>query len=816
MDKKIKIQAQVELDQAAFDKQIRDVQQKYNNLQKQNQGFARVGQTLGTQQGSPMSDYTKAFYGDFNRESINKLREAFNLNTQKLQSEHRDLLKKQQELKNLSKIESDLTKEQAGRVKLLQTEVGLIKERGRALLQQAATMKTTATGLGSDLTGFEGIGGSGTSNPQLSILQRMGGAGRNLLGKVGGVTGLLGTAGLLAQTGIDIGQHRITRDRGVLGGLGEQSGIASASLRYQLSGQGSRTLFEQGERRQALDMSLLEMSRQSTLDTIKPFSNVLRGAGIGAAGGSIVPGLGTAAGAAIGAGVGAYQTLSDPRMYNRLFDQTAYRTTLQTEALQHYDQNLNAQKAIDPTKFLSQEMWHQNWGRMQGMERTLGTGTSGLMDWYSRNQRSGIDGKARFSRERVEQAMGELIGAGASSEYVSGTGSQFVSQLQQTGILNAGSAVGRVAGIGGVNTNESIKKLLAEAMELGIDNSALTDVNKKFTADMRRLLDINVQLLKTTAGATGAVDQFQMGITGAGGVELEGALSAFNIRNKMAGQGTGYRGAMKWAYMSSGEGQEALGGLSVAEKSFISNANLSNLNPSDPRIKYMSDKLGITPDEMLDRIRTVQQQGMGFSPEIDQLRKGIGSEYESYRTSQGGISDTVSSRTAFAESKAGYSAIGKYLTAMGLQEGGEFANMNAQEALSFALGEAGMKKGEVGALSSTYSKLESGLAFPMQTPTDIQERSLANDELSNLKMLNDNMGKLVEASTANANASIEQINSMNQLRVSIDNLKNYLDKGGDITPEMSTFIEKLYEQAGVGEGSWVPSQPQGGNNNTGK
>jgi hypothetical protein len=866
-DKKIIIKAAI--DETEFDTSIKSITRKIQQMQQQ----MSTGQGIYDkyQPQTRLGALAKQAYGDIQGQTRRELYEMQRVSTQEAENTNKKLRAAEKLLKimaDIKSLSSGLNEDEKKLVDNTEKQTSALKKQLQEQINGIDIIKRKITEIEGPMT--RGKVPSFTSR----VMDVMGG----WKGVIGAAVPLMGQA---LSVGGDIYQHRAIRDRLFLSEQAEQQRVANMSLQNQLKGEGSRNILEAGERRQALAMAITERARQQEIDPMKALGRgVMSGFGMawkGAIGGAVMGGVpGAAVGAIGGFALGAGGELGSKRTFDMLFDRNAYRSTLNTEAIKNYEQNLASQRMLNPAKFIAQDLWLQNYQRYQQVERAVGTTTQNLFGgtirgygelaerperrmelragvrggrmtpteteedfqkrlkdwegktekqkaeideynrkttregWYRRNMT--VDGQARFSQERIEQAAGELLAAGRGSDFVKGEGAQRVAVMQQMGITNAGRLMGRAAGIGeGSKSEDTVKRLIADAMAMGIDSSALNDNTMKFSEDMRRLLEVTTTLYVQTGGAMGAVQEFEKGVIGPGAGQIQGAQTAFEIQNKMAGEGGGYRGALKWSFLNSEKGRELFQGVSEKTKMWAVSANIDNLDENDPSVMYMAQQMGKTPKEALNAILQLQQSGMFYSAETDKAREEVQSAYKKWL---GDKPSTDKTFEQFRRTPEGIKTVGSFFDLASSQEADEFAQMNKLTKTSFVQRQATVdmtKPLEETKLPSAetyldfmkepvtaddyYKKLEEKeKSKSFITQADEQEASRSKDQLANMDILNEQLGGLAKAAQENTSMTQAQTRAMTLLTAAIDGLKDYLSKGGTISVEQQGILDKLLGQ----------------------
>ncbi len=856
-EKEIKIRAI--LDDTGFDQKIRSIQQKLQQMNRMQQTAAQSQSQYGA--GSKMSGLSNAFFGDFNKESIGNLREAFNLNSRKLQHEEREMKKKQKEMRDIQKIDQKMTEGQKDRLKGLKDEIDLLKQKGRVMLEENQKIATQAQSMGSGLGGFKGVGGppQPPGRPP-GFLQRAGGFGRNVLAGMGGGSALggLAAAGVgAAGMGSQFMSYQMQRDTKMMGDIGAQTQGANIDFQHMMQNKGFMNQFERPERRAAMDIAMSREAARRTRDPLKAAASIggsaLAGAGLGAAAGSFIPGIGTGLGAAAGGALGAGRAMLQPDNFRQIFDRDAYNADVRADTMKSFRGNMTAMRMQDPGKFAAGDMFGQRMPQMQGMQRALnlsdrellGTagqtaraGTSGdpMKDFGAGNyqttwnaetgkyefteseanvqrrqkqldadrkvgfmERSQTDrqGRMSFSQQRIRQNTQQMLAGGGTGDFAGaqGMGGQIAAEYQRAGFTGA---AGQLGGISGAMTPQGqvesqYKKMVAEAMRMGLDSSDLSDNTIKANESSRRILGAFVQMYSQTAGAEGAVSELGRGIVGGGGAEMAGAESVFNRRNQEAGQGSGYRGALKWAYLNSG-GAEDFKGVSEDMKSWATTANMKNLDEDSMMVRELAEQMStgdkrVSPKEAVARLRRLQRSGENYSAATEKARTSMTTAYKNFL---GDRKDSPMQKQAFARSKEGNSAMAKF-NALYYREREDKAgqdNAAAQQSNAFA----GM--GDLG--ENEAAQLDLKLPTGDLRAADVQEGAMGADQAAQLDVLNKHLPELVSAAKTNAESSIQVRTNTLRAANALDDLMKYINAGGDLSNEnINEQFMKLYDMAPI-------------------
>lgn len=867
-DKQIKFRAV--LDSSGFDQQVKQMQDRVSQIARQSNVMQTAQGQFG--QGSGMSKLTQSFFGDFNRSSVNELREQFNLNVRQMQHQSRDMREKERELAKLTKLEKEMTEAQKERVKLLQDEVSAIKEKGRTLVEQNNRIASMARGLGIDDLAGAGFKGTGVApQPQQGFFGRMTGQASNILSQMGGGSVLAGVGTLASRVGGvglagvilagDYIDYYRTRDRQLARNIGESVQSANIGFDAIMQRRGFMNQFENPERQAAMQMAMSERERRLAMDPLRAIGSVgtsaLSYGAAGAIGGSLLPGIGTTLGAIGGGLFGAAKgIMGDKGIYSQIFDREAYNAAVNTETLGNFRTNLTALKMSNPEKFMAADIFSQRRGDMQQIQRRLNmTDRELLGDPLQRgaqrrtvgdrpmqelgagnyqtvfNQETGkyefvetqesvarrqaeIDqanqgrqegfltrsmrdrtGTFAFTEDRIRQNIDQILQAGGTSDFVTQQmGATMAAEYQRGGFTNAAAQLGGISATGNVTaaqTEEQYKKFIAEAMRIGLDSSEFAKETTTANEEVRRAMEAISNVYTRSGGAEGAVDVFQAGMMGGAGAQIQGAETAFQVRNQESGQGTGYRGALKYAFMNSQQGQELFGELPQYLKNAFASYNLENLDEDDPLIREAADKLGISSEEMVDRVRQLQRSGENYSGAADSARQAMQTGYVDY-LKKNNLQDTSANRRAFRETKEGQRLTAEAFGMAAQERGDEFLQMSTQAKEAYAFGGIQIPKELRGAAP--------GLATGGRGAMDAGEGSEAADDATAIQVLSRNLNELTESSKQNRDANMEtKIHTLNA-STALNEILQFMKEGGE--DRTGALLDQLQKQFG---GSAQPS-----------
>ena len=612
------IRVRAVLDDTGFDQKVQNLQQRLNRMNQMQQTAMQSQTQYGA--GSKMSGLTSAFFGDFNRESIGNLREAFNLNVRKLQHEERELRKKTSEMKEIEKLDKKMTEGQKDRLKNLKDEIALLKEKGRTTLEDNQKIANQAKSMGSDLYGFKGVGGPGGGQPSGGRpydLDAMGnyrqyrgmgfgrGTSRALTRFGGPALGLLGAASTalpLIHSGLE--EYMLKEGNIALAQGGTGRALGSQLGQLQDPNQILQTAAFMPERARAMNISAGELQSKRTRDIIggigsalTPTTGKLAAAGAGAAAGSAFFGIGAIPGAIAGyLGTGAIGYGLDKDKRGALFGTQEYREQVTAESLMRSQKIEEALKAANIPKNLAFKAMQQQMPNMMQAETAFGAMNQYQEGSFLRNMvNTGMT--ARTGINQAQQFM-QTAGMTPGNANIGEINNAYT--LSRAGLANAprltGAIKGLAAGFGEQATDQSIKKLFAEAVKFGVNDSKMVEEMRQFTGAATSLAMEKGIRVEEAAGILGRSGQ---GIMSA--PRLKAAMNAMQMREQEAKDPTAM--AFKMAFMGTGKGQQMFGGLDRMQMLRMASMGEGDLSIDSPEVQNMMESLGLEGEEGFKELR---------------------------------------------------------------------------------------------------------------------------------------------------------------------------------------------------------------------
>ena len=271
-----------------------------------------------------------------------------------------------------------------------------------------------------------------------------------------------------------------------------------------------------------------------------------------------------------------------------------------------------------------------------------------------------------------------------------------------------------------------------------------------------------------------------------------------------AGTGTGYRGALKWAYLNSKAGRQDWAGVSEDSKSWATSANMKNLDTDDPRVMRIADEMGATPEEAIKRIRKLQKSGENYASDTVEAQESLQKDYNKFLQEQG-VDDTSEQRNAFL--KKNRKSVTDFLFKHYRERGDKASQENKFAALSTAFG--GLTETQGGLVGPRPS----GRDFPkvgVSEAGDRLEASQAQDQRAQMEVLKEHLPDLTEAAKTSATASLRTAVNTLTAATKLTELMDYINKGGEGNEKVLEQFMNMLEGGGAEPGaSHVDQQTMG-------
>lgn len=272
-----------------------------------------------------------------------------------------------------------------------------------------------------------------------------------------------------------------------------------------------------------------------------------------------------------------------------------YEKMLASERTKDFRSNLENIKNQDPAKKLALEKYEQDYLKELDVQRQLGLSDFGLRGGGGFQFRAHHAG---FTTDQAEGMAGGIIGAGGSSRM--GNQAEFGLKMQRQGLTNASGILGSLSN--GIQSPESTKRatigIMAEAFQIGLDNTQFAEENRRFTQAAAAIVG--------KSGATSVEDQdritrmFGQFLGARTNQGVESASSAYEKFQSRGSQTSGRIGAVR---MAMAQQDPFLSKLETSDLNELLAARPDQLKETDPMVKYLADKAGTTPKDLLSRVQ---------------------------------------------------------------------------------------------------------------------------------------------------------------------------------------------------------------------
>lgn len=722
------IEFKVSINQQEANKQIADLQQRLQSVQKTQQYGERAKNLFGD--GTTMSKEAQRIFSNQQSEEMKFMREKFNTLQRYKQNQDKMYADNNKALSSENMMEKE-------KIRILQQQ-SEIKTRMTNIQKQQIEIAERAKTIDPDLKGFKGAGARPAGfqmepdyqrpQGQLDWSKVMPDKSRDDITsqivksigvqKIAGLiaAGIQGSANFAASTFFEYGSNISRQQAGTIGSMGRASGMDAL-----LSGRGIELPYYARERQAALSNAQSSLSGLSTRGIGGMVAQTVAGAGTGAmlagaaglAGGPLAA-LTATGGAVVGGGLALGKSLFSGQTgagissfmrgegYGAGVDQ--YRTSYLAD---NFESNMKAEQEKSYFKTKSLGYLEGNRPGFVQAQQMSGMGDSSLFNYL------GEAGGLYTTADKMG-AMSGIASAGGSSAQMR-NGRQALDLKRDYGIQNAAGIIGGLSGnIGGgkVGSDEAVKKILSDAFSIGLDSSNFSRETEKFVsisakfvedsgartpeamkaiaADMSSFVASNS--MKGLDAASGAREQLE-GELGAGGSEYQKSLQMSSLRRNKAMKELSSAQMISLTNMS--PDQIKAGGLELEAM-----AQATGQSPEEFQKQAMQSKeFAMTPfastDRKMNKIKEMSAS-LGVKPTLDELNKAIANETDPDRKKQleelkseagGAISDMTTYNSGFA----GKNAIDKESSLMGRVG---FNDTRAPGVMAPMRGETGMEQGE--------------------------------------------------------------------------------------------------------------------------
>jgi hypothetical protein len=624
------------LDTANFDRQIREIQQKLQNITKMSDvsiGAERMKQSMGSvgMRSPEVTAKAKQMMDQASKKSAEELTKIVEKESLAHARILNSLTERKKRIEELKALQDSLEKSDQKRLELAE-KIAKNEEKSSKIIDEARKKQNiveqaTASMRARGISGDGGFGGGGPSAPS------MGSQLAQFLMSPATLGAIVGAAGKAVQFG---GQQLLMESQmpiKLLERRAEVSGFASKSAKEVLGGRGMETFFFGKEFQKAMELSQKEIGARRTKDVADIAGSILKNVGVGAAagavGGSILPGLGTAVGGGLGAlgglGKGVMGVFGNERQRTRLLGTSQQVESMYAqEQLDTAESMITAGRKVDPMKRLAMDFLQSNKDEFLRSQRSLGfsdqsffgTGTKARVPYKSKlteadyarmspaeaanarkeerdkeltgveqnvTTREGflqrVSGRTGRTTQEVMGMSAALLGAGGSTAL--GRSPEEALIQERRGLTNAAGVFGAISGRLGATgqTDTAVVKMLAEGMKLGINTSDLPQETRKFAESTAQLA---VQSgTYTQKGFDTLTENFAdfLRMTDRSMAGIEAAKGARDILGGIQQTGEGAIGALKYAALQQ---KPELQGLNLQQKYEFTNMSRSTLEQGGP------------------------------------------------------------------------------------------------------------------------------------------------------------------------------------------------------------------------------------------
>lgn len=830
-DKEIRIRAV--LDASTFDKGVSQIEEKLKKITQQQTQAAGAKQVLGKD--TVLGKYAQQAFGDFSKESQRQLEQMYQVQRREAINQQITLKGKQQELDKIAKADIEMTKQQKERVELLKKEIDLLREKHRQTLNTAAEIEKSMGKIGAGAGGAGAGGGGAGGVPGAPEGGGIGGRAEQLF------SGLLRgmTAAALIKGGFNAASQAyesffVTRPREMEVAKGAAMTGISREMRENFAGQGSNRAFYARERARAFQMSKQERDRQEYLDLVRGgagaaiggaaggYAGFVGGAtagiyaggaigsafgGIGALPGAVIGGLvGGIGGALGGTALGAYSgsaMVGGEAGRNVLFDREKYKNQSLAQMMKNRETIEAAEIAGDPLRAYARDYFMNNYEQMAAFERKTGIrervpmyGSGGLLRTQMRIGEK--YGGGMLSMEDIMEQTEALYqaGGGTQAAQMSGTAAAINRQL---GTTNAAQVMGRLQGMGNLGnqgTQEATRRLLAEAVRLGVDAS-------KMPQEMERMTALTAQIATAGGGYSAiAAQTVGAGVAGLSAGQIQAAGTAYERFESRAAESEGLTGQMGFGFLLGKEGEQAFGKEAISKiranprlMNQLQNMSAADLQQASAVLRGMAADLGMSPDELLKAKKKMDVEKQTFSESEERLTTQLGELTKEMTATQ--IEELA---TGTGEQAKQYQDLQYRLQQIrGGTLGKEYFRLGAsgRTAENLMISRAGTEG--LPPLAGAEAAVDQAMTTQIRSAAERERASRARgqeDLIINLEQYLEDFAKAADMSVKNADA----INfAMNSFKIALE--KN----GGDVNVELEKIADQLEEFSKRMEKAGIPA-----------
>lgn len=409
---------------------------------------------------------------------------------------------------------------------------------------------------------------------------------------------------------------------------------------------------------------------------------------------------------------------------------------------------------------------------------------------YLINQMMGERGTAQYTEANIMRQRQALLKGGGLTD-VQGLAGRAAGFERNIGLMGAGGIMGRIAGAGmgqgAMQTEENTKRLLAEAVKIGVDLSKMPVELQRFTQATAEIMTAGGGISPTAAARLGA------GISGLTAVEVEAGKGAYQEALQAAKGAGGMEGQIGYGFLMGREtagiiGKEAAGklGKSAELLNSLNQLSVEDLERDPSLAKGLAKRLGVSEDKLKDLIQAKDAKKQSRTAGLEEMQKVYAKKTE-------GMS--LQEKAEFDASEEGAVLYSKLQTRRAMEKGGFLQKGAAARKAGARMGAAfQMELGGEERLRAPLEAVETGLRTEPDIAAISQEKAMATGDVARIRALRDNIEDLKNAAKAHSE-SAEMYNQ--QFNRFIDAVKGGGNALETMKGQLDSVIEMLAEKGFV-------------------
>lgn len=409
------------------------------------------------------------------------------------------------------------------------------------------------------------------------------------------------------------------------------------------------------------------------------------------------------------------------------------------------------------------------------------------------DQMMGEMGTGQFTKENILRQRSALMAGGGGTD-MQNLASRAARMERNLNLTNAGQLMGTIGGAGmGVQSGQSedaVKRLLAEGVKMGIDVSTMPQEMKRFTAAAAQVMTKGGGMSET------ALARFAEGAIGTTTTEIDASKSAYEQSLARAKAGGGFEAQVGYGVLTGDTAKELLGeeaasklGSNTGMLNSLNQLSLEDLERTPGLLEGYAKRLGTTPEKVRQLIAKKDAKKQTKLTGLETL-------LDKFNEKTAGMS--TDELNQFFATEEGATLESKITDRMGMEREG-FLQKGAAQRRADVVSAAAVQRGDIvggdsqipellrrpkgGRLGDALGKVEAGLATEPDTAFISQEKSQATGQITELKALRDNIDGL-KAAAKNHSEAAEQYNiefaafieAAKQGKDALEKMKDEMDK----------------------------------------